>query len=314
MAQSFTLSRQELWKRKLVYPGHTIPTALAPALIAVGLAVHDRVFALVPAMVAFLAGWMIQFAGVVIDNYENLVQQPEDREHPELVEALRLGLLTLSGLRTTALACYVVALLAGVYLAFSAGWPVVVIGLASIAASWAYSAGPFPFGRHGLADPLFFAFFGVVSVMGVYYVQAAPSLAHMGGAIDPAAFPFSAFALGLPVGAMITGILIIDDIRDREFDAVKGKNTIAVRWGVGWSRAEWLLLMTLAYLAPLWFRYALGYTSWIYLPLLSLPLAISLGRNLLTHERYADLLAATPRAARLVLIYSTLLAVALALA
>ena len=85
MAELSAWSRRELWKRKLVYPGHTIPTALAPALVAVGLAVHDRVFALVPATIAFLAGWMIQFAGVVEDNYQNLVLQPEDREHPELI-------------------------------------------------------------------------------------------------------------------------------------------------------------------------------------------------------------------------------------
>ena len=122
---------------------------------------------------AFLAGWLIQFAGVVTDNYENLLRQPEDREHPELVEAVKTVLLTVSGLKATIVVAYGLALLAGVYLVFVGGIPVVGIGLLSIAASWAYSAGPWPVGRHGLADPLFFLFFGIVSVMGTYYVQAA---------------------------------------------------------------------------------------------------------------------------------------------
>ena len=81
-------TRGEVWRRKLLYPGHTLPTAAAPVLVACGLAVHDRVFALAPALLALLAGWLIQLGGVLTDNYENLLAQPEDREHPELVAAL----------------------------------------------------------------------------------------------------------------------------------------------------------------------------------------------------------------------------------
>ena len=92
-------SRREIWTRKLLYPGHTFPTAAAPVIVAIGLAYHDRVFAPVPALIAFLAGWLIQFAGVVTDNYENLVRQPEDREHPELVQAVKTGLLTMPASR-----------------------------------------------------------------------------------------------------------------------------------------------------------------------------------------------------------------------
>jgi hypothetical protein len=209
--QALSWSRREVWTRKLLYPGHTFPTAAAPVIVAIGLAYHDGVFAPIPALVAFLAGWLIQFAGVVTDNYENLVQQPEDREHPELVNAVKSGLLTLSGLRTTILVCYGLALVAGVHLVTVGGAPVVVIGLASILASWAYSAGPWPVGRHGWADPLFFVFFGIVSVMGTYYVQAA---AVNGTANWAQGFPFTAFAVSLPIGALITNILIIDDIRD----------------------------------------------------------------------------------------------------
>jgi 1,4-dihydroxy-2-naphthoate polyprenyltransferase len=309
MDQAASWSRREIWTRKLLYPGHTFPCAAAPAIVAIGLAWHDHVFAPIPALIAFCAGWLIQFAGVVTDNYENLVQQPEDREHPELVDAIKSGLLTLSGLKATIIACYGLALLAGIYLAFIGGAPVVAIGIASILASWAYSAGPWPVGRQGWADPLFFIFFGVVSVMGTYYVQAA---AVAGTSNWIAGFPPSALAVSLPIGALITSILIIDDIRDRDFDVVKGKNTIAVRFGRTWSRAEFIALMCFSYLMPFWFWLGLGFDAWVLMPLISLPFAAHIVRAVCTLDRFADLVPMTPRAAQLVVLYALLLAIGLA--
>lgn len=147
----------------------------------------------------------------------------------------------------------------------------IVIGLASILASWAYSAGPFPFGRHGFADPLFFLFFGIVSVLGAYYVQAELTL---GPAHWREALPWTAVAASLPIGALITNILIIDDICDCAFDAVNGKNTVAVRFGKCASRAEFSLLLAFAYLAPFWFWHGLHFSGWVLLPLVTAPLAL----------------------------------------
>jgi 1,4-dihydroxy-2-naphthoate polyprenyltransferase len=310
MSQAQAWSRREIWTRKLLYPGHTLPTAIAPVIVAMGLAYHDQVFAPLPALLAFLAGWLIQFAGVVTDNYENLVRQPDDREHPELIDAVRSGLLTLAGLRLTIIGCYALAVLIGIYLTYVAGPAVVVIGLFSIAASWLYSAGPLPVGRVGLADPLFFLFFGVVSVVGAYYVQAAAVLepAHW-----PQALPPSAFALSLPIGALITNILIIDDIRDREFDAIKGKNTVAVRFGAKWSRLEFVVLLCASYGTLFWFWLGLDLGVWILLPLLTLPYGYAVTRAVLMLDRFADLVPMTPRAAQLVVAYSVLLALGLAL-
>jgi 1,4-dihydroxy-2-naphthoate octaprenyltransferase len=223
---------------------------------------------------------------------------------------LKNGTLTLPGLKTAITACYALALLAGVYLLGRAGSAVLVIGLLSIGASWIYSAGPYPAGRHGLADPLFFLFFGVVSVVGCYYVQAAPAHgASMMSAPVLDALPLAAFALGLPVGALTTNILIIDDIRDREFDAAKGKRTIAVRFGKQWSRAEFACLVLFSYAAPLGFWLKLGFGAAVLLPLVTLPWALSLARDVLKLDRYADLVPTTPKAGRLLLAYSVLLGI-----
>jgi len=310
MAEAGGWSRGEVWRRKLLYPAHTLPTAAAPVLVAAGLAFHHQLFAAVPALIAFLAGWLIQVGGVLTDNYQNLLKEPEDREHPELVEALRRGTLALGELRAAIAACYALALSAGVYLLYAAGPFVMVIGLLSIVASWAYSAGPWPIGRRGLADPLFFLFFGIVSVLGSYYVQAAP---NFDGLFDSwlvrDALPASAFALGVPIGALTTNILIIDDIRDREFDAVKGKRTVAVRFGKQWSRAEFVALLALSYAAPAWFWFAFDFSAWVLLPWLTLPWAAALARAVLTLDRFDDLVPMTPKAGRLLLAYAALLAI-----
>ena len=307
-------SRREVWVRKLLYPGHTLPTAAAPVLVAMGLAIHNDTLAVGPALLALLAGWLVQLGGVLTDNYENLVQQPEDREHPELVQALALGTLTLAGLKRAIYACYGVALLAGAWLAFIAGPFVVVIGLLSIAASWMYSAGPVPVGRLGLADPLFFLFFGIVSVAGSYYVQAAPAFeAVPGDWLVPQALPPLALVLGLPIGALTTNILIIDDIRDRKFDAVKGKATVAVRFGIGWSRAEFVALLAFAYLVPVELWLASDFGDAILLPLLTLPVAIHLASDVLKLDRHEDLIPVTPKAGRLLVTYAVLLAAGITL-
>jgi 1,4-dihydroxy-2-naphthoate octaprenyltransferase len=309
MSQAFAWTRREVWTRKLLYPGHTLPTAIAPVIVAIGLAFHDGVFAALPVALAFLAGWLIQFAGVVTDNYTNLIRQPEDREHPELVQAVATGILSLNDLRTTIIATYGLAVLVGCLLFVMAGWPVIAIGLASIAASWAYSAGPFPFGRHGFADPLFFLFFGTVSVLGAYYVQAAVVLGpeHWRDAL-----PLTAVAVSLPIGALITDILIIDDIRDHEFDIEKGKNTVAVRFGKIYSRVEFVALMAFAYLAPLWIWRGLSFSVWALLPLITLPLAVMVARAVWTRDRYSELMPMTPRLAMLTVGYAICLAIGLA--
>ena len=309
MQQASAWSRREVWTRKLLYPGHTFPTAIAPVVVGIGLAHHDGVLAAGPALLAFVAGWLIQFAGVVTDNYTNLIRQPDDREHPELVQAVESGLLSLSFLRTTIFVSYGVAVAIGLVLTAIAGWPVIVIGLLSILASWAYSAGPWPFGRHGFADPLFFLFFGTVSVIGTYYVQAAVVL---GPEHWRAALPLTAVAVSLPIGALITNILIIDDIRDCEFDIEKGKNTIAVRFGKGWSRLEFVCLLAFAYLAPFWLWLSLGFGAWVLLPLITLPLAVLVAHAVWTRDRFAELVPMTPRLAMLTVAFSLCLAAGIA--
>lgn len=313
MDQASASSRRDIWVDLLLYPGHTLPTAAAPVIVAVGLAVHDHVFAALPAFLAFVASWLVHVGGVFTDNYELLTRHPDNREHPELVQAIENGTLTFSGLRKAIVVCYALAALAGPYLLYIAGIPVLVLALLGLVSSLIYSAGPFPFAKLGLADPLFFVMFGIVAVVGTYYVQAAPIHSSASSwLVVPEALPLSAFVIGLPVGALVTNVLLIDDMRDREFDAAKGWRTGPVRFGMGWSRAEYVGLSVFSFLIPFWFWLALGFSAWVLLPLLTLPSAISIARIVCTADRRESLVPMTPKAARLSLVYSTLLAIGVA--
>lgn len=127
------------------------------------------------------------------------------------------------------------------------------------------------------------------------------------------AFPLRALIVGLPLGALAVNILIIDDMRDRYFDAAKGWHTGPIRFGIGWSRTEYVLLSILAFLIPFWFWLEWAFDAWILLPLIAIPFALPIARKVLTEEQHDDLVPLTPMAAFLCLAYATLLAAGIAL-
>lgn len=307
-------SRRDLWIHWLVYPGHSLPTALAPVLVAMALAARDHVFALIPALLGFLASWLIHIGGLFMDNYQLLVRHPNVNEHPELIEALGKGTLTLNSLRWAIFICFALAALTGPYLLHVAGTPVVAIGLLGITGSVIYSAGPFPFGKLGLSDLHFFIMFGVFAPAAAYYVQMA---SHIQTSSDWELLlhniPWQAVIIGLPVGALIVNVLVIDDIRDRYFDAAKGWRTGPVRFGIHFSRFEYLALSAFAYLAPFWFWLRRDLNTWILLPLATAPFVFVIARKVCTEGDPERLIPVTPMAAFLSLAYAALLAIGIVL-
>ena len=314
MAGTRALTAREIWIRLLLYPSHTLPTAAAPVLVGIGLTVRDHIFAPIPVLIGFLASWLIHVGGVFNDNYQLLRRHPNVSEHPELLEALQAGTLTFAGLRNAILVCFLLVALVGPYLLSIGGTSALVIGLVGVASGYLYAGGPQPYVKHGLADPIFFAMFGIVAVVGTYYIQWAALHNMASHGLDAMLqLPWDIFLIGLPVGALVTNVMLVDDIRDRHFDAEKGWRTFAVRFGLSGIRKEYLALTVLAYLLPLVFWLWLGCSAWIFLPLLTLPLAYKIWRAVSTLDQTKDLLMMSPAASYLSLIYSALLAVGVAL-
>ena len=93
----------------------------------------------------------------------------EDRLGP--IRATQSGLISAEKMKKAMWLIFALAICVGVYLAFTGGWPIVIIGLASIAAGIAYTGGPYPLGYHGFGDVFVFIFFGLIAVPGTYYLQ-----------------------------------------------------------------------------------------------------------------------------------------------
>jgi 1,4-dihydroxy-2-naphthoate octaprenyltransferase len=306
-------TRRDVWVRMLLYPRHTLPTAAAPVSVAAGLAAAHGVASVGPAAAALFAGWLVQLGGVFADNYNNVRRHPEDQEHAAFVRAIQAGVITMATLRRAVAATFVGSLAAGLYLVWVGGLPALLIGLASIAASLAYSSDPLRLGDRALGDPLFFVFFGIVSVMGTYYVQASAALVEPFPLAPPqGSLPLSALVASLPVAALTTNILIIDNIRDRAFDESKGEITLAVLLGETGSRLEFVALMILAFAVPtgMWLR---GAAATVLLPLLTLPYAVLVARRVWLRRSHEALIPMTPQAGQLVLAFSILFGLGLAL-
>jgi 1,4-dihydroxy-2-naphthoate octaprenyltransferase len=190
---------------------------------------------------------------------------------------------------------FVAALLVGLYLVWVAGWGVFFVGIVCIVAAITYSGGPWPYGYHGLGDPMVFLFFGVVAVVGTSYVETL-------------ALSTQALVASVPVGLLATAILVVNNLRDIDTDRVAGKRTLAVRLGPGGARAEYIALLAVAYgMLPGYWLIA-GRSAWVLLPLLTLPIAWKRAQTVLTSSQAEELTGALAGTAQLGLVFSVLLA------
>ena len=179
-----------------------------------------------------------------------------------------------------------------------AGWPMRRSACCRSRRRTSTPAGRCPTATSGSASSRVFVFFGVVAVAGTYFVQARRCRR-------------SRCSASLPVGALATAILVVNNLRDIETDARAGKRTLAVRLGDGPTRSYYLLLLVVAYAVPLllWWRGLAD--AWVLLPWLSLPLALQLARRM-RHERGLALNGCLVRTAHLEVVFGLLFALGLA--
>ena len=277
----------------------TLPAAVVPVVVGTTVARAAGGIAWGPALAALAGSLAIQigtnFANDVFDA-EKGADGP-DRLGP--TRAVATGLISAAAMKRAMIIAFAIATGFGVYLASVGGWPVVAIGLASIASGIAYTGGPWPLGYHGLGDLFVMIFFGFVAVCGTAYVQLAT-------------VPCLAVWAAIPVGALATAIIVVNNLRDRLQDVRVGKRTLAVRLGRGGAIAEYAILLGASYVVAIGLATAYRHW-WLLLPLASLPLAIVRMRALVravTGPEFNDCLAAT---GKLLLAYGVLFAIGLCL-
>ena len=304
------VSRRRAWL--IAARPQTLPAAAAPVIVGVGLAVGAGVFAPLPALAAFVGAALIQIGTNFANDYYDAIQGADTDDREGFTRVVASGLIEPTEVKRAMWLTFAAAVLVGTYLVYVGGLPILVVGLASVVAGIAYTGGPYPLGYHGLGDVFVFLFFGVIAVTGTFYVQAA--------ALAPGAFPLwipegtvplTALVASLPVAALSTNILVVNNVRDVEEDASTGKRTLAVRFGYRFSRAQFLTLIALAYLTPGWFL-ANGEGRSVLLPLVTLPLAVGVTRTVLTETSGEALNPALESTGKLLAAYAVAFAVGLA--
>ena len=278
----------------------TLTAAVAPVLVGCGVAISQWAFSLLPALAALFGAIALQvganFANDVFD-----FQRGADTAHrlgpPRVTQT---GLMSAAEVKRGMWVAFGVAFVIGIYLVYVGGWPIVAVGLSSIAAAIIYTGGPWPIGYHALGDLFTFVFFGVVAVTGTYYVQA--------GDLDSAAVWAS-----IPMGCTVTAILVVNNLRDIPTDRVAGKTTLGVVMGDRATRAWYVSLLVGAYAGAL-ALWPLGYASpAVLLVVLSVVPALPLLKAVTSGVEGRPLNLTLRGTARFDLIFGALFAVGLAL-
>jgi 1,4-dihydroxy-2-naphthoate octaprenyltransferase len=287
-----------VWRAALRLP--TLAASVAPVLVGSALAWHDGRFRAGPGAAALLGALCIQTGTNLANDLYDYRKGADNRERLGPPRVLQRGWLKPPTVRRAMAASFALAALAGVYLSAVAGWPVIAIGLLSIGSGVLYTAGPWALAYNALGDLFVFLFFGLVAVAGTYFVEAR-------------AVTVGAALVAIPVGALATAILVVNNVRDLETDRGAGKRTLAVVLGRSWTRAWYGLLLLAAYATPVALVLARRAAAWALLPLLTAPLAAAAARAVWTREDGPALNGALRRTARLLALYGLLFAIGLAL-
>ncbi len=276
----------------------TLPAAASAVIVGAAVAAREGGFAPLPALAALLIALLLQIGANIANDLFDFYRGADTAERLGPTRVTQAGLLSPRQVRLGMWVTFALATLVGLYLIGRVGWAAVWIGGFAILAAVAYSGGPFPYGYYALGDLAVFIFFGPVAVAGTYLAQA--------GVVSRMALWAS-----LPMGLLITAILVVNNLRDIETDRAAGKRTLAVLLGPRGARGEYLLCLGLAYLAPLMMG-LLGVTSFGgLLTWLSLPLAYRQWKGV--HAEGRALNATLAGTARLTLVYALLFSVGILL-
>jgi 1,4-dihydroxy-2-naphthoate octaprenyltransferase len=252
-------SRLRVWV--LASRPKTLSAAIVPVLMGSALSLREPArFGLSIFLCALFGAIFIQIATNFINDALDFKKGADTFERIGPLRVTQAGLLSADAVMRGAYACFILAALCGVPLVLRGGWPLIVIGLASILCAYAYTGGPLPLAYHGLGELFVLIFFGFVAVGGTYYVLSLQ-------------FHRAALVAGFAAGSLGVVLIAINNLRDVATDRVSNKRTLAARFGERFARFEIACCALAPFAAAAIVAWMIG-RPWILLTLLALPLAI----------------------------------------
>ena len=281
----------------------TLPVSLSGVVIAVALAHYRGCLQWTPAVLCLLFALLAQIVSNLANEYYDFLRGADKKGRVGPRRGVTEGDIKPDTLKWVTVCTLVAACAVGCGLLFYGPWWLLVVGVVIALAALAYSAGPYPLSYHGLGEAAVFVFFGLVPVNLTYFIQS--------GTFDPIVV-FASISIGL----MGVNVLLVNNYRDMEDDIDAGKHTSVVIFGRKLAATAYLIngFVAVSILSPLWVRLTL-FSSWLCLVPAVVYLAIHTANWWkLCHSTGAALNPLLGATARAMLLFTALLAVALAMA
>ena len=268
----------------------TLPAAIAPVIVATALARSSA--RPLMAVLALIVSIALQVGVNYANDYSDGIRGSDaDRVGP--VRLVASGLAPAQSVKRAAIYSFFIAAVVGLWLAIFTSWWLILVGAISISAAWAYTGGKRPYGYSGFGEISVFIFFGLVATMGTFFVQTQT-------------ISINSFLIAIPVGCLACAILAVNNLRDREKDALVGKDTLAVRMGDRNSRYLYIGLLIVAQITAL-----IASAPWSLLTLAITPLTISLARTIVQGAKGEALIPVLVKTGQVQLLFALLFAIAL---
>jgi len=249
----------------------TLLAAIVPVVVGSALAISKGKFILIFSIIALFCSVLIQVGTNFTNDLYDFLKGADNKNRKGPLRVLAAGLLTVKEMKTGVVLIFSAAFILGLILVYAAGPVIFIIGILSIIAGIAYTAGPYPLAYNGLGDIFVFMFFGIAGTTGTYYIQVQD-------------FSMVSLLTSIPVGALITDILVVNNYRDIEEDRMAGKNTLAVIFGKNFTRFQYIFLILTSFAIPAVLFFFFDFKFWIFLPYLTFPIAYKLIITLYTLE------------------------------
>jgi 1,4-dihydroxy-2-naphthoate polyprenyltransferase len=256
-----SISKFESWL--LASRPKTLLAAVVPVMVGSALAISMKKFFLPYSLVALLCSILIQVGTNFTNDLYDYLKGSDTIKRKGPRRVLASGLISVSEMRIAIILVFGLTFLFGLYLVYSVGLLILWVGVLSIFAGIMYTAGPFPLAYNGLGDIFVFIFFGIIGTMGTFYLHTQQ-------------ISLLALIVSIPVGALITNILVVNNFRDIEEDREANKKTLAVLMGRIFTRWQFIMLITFSYITTILLHFHFNYSLWILLPITTIPMAIIL--------------------------------------
>jgi 1,4-dihydroxy-2-naphthoate octaprenyltransferase len=285
----------------------TLPASVSGVIVGLGAAyASGAAFRPDTALGCMAVALLLQVAANLANDLSDFRKGADNADRLGPTRVASSELVTVQQLQAAIVVVLALSAVVGLWLAFVGGPAILALGAAAILALLGYTGGPLPYGYRGLGEVFVFIFFGLVAVMATAELQS--------GRVEPL------YALAaIPVGTLTTGILVVNNLRDTTTDRAAGKRTLAVTFGEGFARAEYVACLVVAWAVPVALLAAkaagasVAAGPWVLLSLLAMPMAVPLLRVVYGGGDPRRLNLVLKATARLTLVFALLFAAGLAL-